>query len=328
MKHHPAYILLRALPYLLRRSFTELQRNDPLRMAGATAFFTTFALPPILVMLIQLLKLVLNPEFIRNELFNSLAEIVGPEAVGQLREVLLAFRQLAQNWWVTAAGFLFLVFIATNLFSIIKHSINQIWKIKAHPRKGMLKKMRTRSHAIIVILVAGFLFLIGIIGETMQTFIGQKIFSYSPVLSIYFNTTVNYILSLLIVTLWFAIMFRYLPDGRPSWRIALTGGLVTSLLFSAGRFVLHLLLSYSNINNLYGTSAAIVLLLLFVFYSALILFFGAAFTKMWALYCNNPIKPLPYAMHYRLVESPVGEVWEEEKNKREQRRAAAGKKGS
>jgi membrane protein len=306
-KRFLAITLVRALPHLLRRSLSELQRNDPLRMAGATAFFTTFALPPIIVILIQVLKLVLDPEMIRNELFDSLSEIVGPEAVAQLNRVLLGITRLAHNWWVTAAGFLFLVFVATNLFSIIKHSINQIWKIKPQKRRGVFKKMRTRSHAIIVILVAGFLFLIGIIAETLQTFIGQKIFSYSPLLSFYFNTTVNYVLSLLIVTIWFAIMFRYLPDGRPSWRIALTGALVTSLLFLMGRFVLHLLLSYSNINTLYGTSASIVLLLLFVFYSALILFFGAAFTKVWALHCKKPIQPLSYAMHYRLVESPAEE---------------------
>lgn len=304
----PFYALVRALPLLLRRSFVELQRNDPLRMAGATAFFTIFALPPIMVILIQVLKLVLDPDLVRAEMFSSLSDIVGPEAVGQLGQVLLGIRRLAQNWWVTAVGFLFLVFVATNLFSIIKHSINQIWKIKPQKRKGVFKKMRTRSHAIVVILVAGLLFLIGIIAETMQTFIGQKIFSYSPLLSFYFNRTVNYVLSLVIVTLWFAIMFRYLPDGRPSWRIAFTGALVTGILFSAGRFVLHLLLSYSNINTLYGTSAAIVLLLLFVFYAALILFFGAAFTKVWALYIKKPIQPLRHAMHYRLVESPAGET--------------------
>ena len=307
IKHFPVTNFLRALPYLVRRSFAELRRNDPLRMAGATAFFTTFALPPIMVILIQLLKLVLKPELIRSKMFSSLSDIVGPEAVAQLDRVLLGIGRLANNWWITVGGFLFLVFVATNLFSIIKHSINQIWKIKPQKHRGVLKKMRTRSHAVVVILVAGFLFLIGIIAETMQTFIGQKIFTYSPLLSIYFNRTVNYVFSLLIVTLWFAIMFRYLPDGRPSWRVAFTGALVTSVLFSAGRFVLHLLLSYSNINTLYGTSASVVLLLLFVFYAALILFFGAAFTKMWALHAKKPIQPLPYAMHYRLVESPAEE---------------------
>src|SRR5512133_2017292 len=107
---------------LLRDAMTELLKNDPLRMAGATAFFTTFALPPILVILIQALKLILNPDRIRAELFRSLSDIVGPEAVHQLTDVLGALRKLAQNWSITLAGFIFLLFVATTLFKVIKNS--------------------------------------------------------------------------------------------------------------------------------------------------------------------------------------------------------------
>lgn len=292
---------------LLRKAFTELQRNDPLRMAGATAFFTTFALPPILVILIQLLKWIVNPRYVRTELFESLSNIVGPEAMEQLVRVLMAFRQLAQNTWVTVGGFLFLIFVATTLFTIISNSINQIWKIRPQRRHGLLKRLRTRGHAIAVILVAGFLFLIGILAEGMQSFIGRAIFSYSPLLSFYFNTAASKIVSLVIVTIWFAIMFRYLPDGKPQWRIALMGGFVTSLLFALGRTILRVMLSYSNLNTLYGTSASAMLLLLFVFYASLILYYGASFTKTWAHYKKAPIAPLNHAMHYRLVESAEAE---------------------
>jgi membrane protein len=276
-------------------------------MAGATAFFTTFALAPIMVILIQILRWIINPQFVRDELFKSLSGIVGPEAVEQIILVLLAFRQLAHNWYITVGGFVFLVFIATNLFTVIKNSINQIWKIRPVRQQGILKKLRTRGHAIAVILVAGFLFLIGIMAEGVQAFIGRAIFSISPVLSFYFDTALNYLVSFVIVTLWFGIMFRYLPDGRPEWRIALVGGLFTSLLFALGRVVLHFLLSYSNINTLYGTSASIVLLLLFVFYSSLILYFGAAFTKAWGFFKDTPIRPLSHAIHYHIVENPVEE---------------------
>jgi membrane protein len=290
---------------LLRQAIDDLVRNDPLRMAGATAFFTTFALPPILIILTAILKLIIRPGLIQAEMFESLSEIVGPEAVQQLVQVLTAFRQMAQNWWVTIGGFLLLLLVATNLFSVIKNSINQVWKIKPQKQQSWWKRLRTRGHAVVVILVAGFLLLIGIIAEGAQTFVGRAIFSYSPLLSFYFNTAANYVVSFVIVMIWFAIMFRYLPDGRPVWRMALVGGFVTSLLFSIGRVALHFLLSYSNVNTLYGTSASVVLLLLFVFYSSLILYFGAAFTKVWAYFKNQPIEPLGHAIHYRLVESPM-----------------------
>src|SRR4028118_1686647 len=98
---------------LLRDSFKELIKNDPLRMAGATAFFTTFALPPILIIIIQLLGLVFNPEKISQQLFEELAKIIGPASVHQIISTLTAFHKLAYNWFVTVAGFIFLGFVAT-----------------------------------------------------------------------------------------------------------------------------------------------------------------------------------------------------------------------
>jgi membrane protein len=273
---------------LFRDSFLELLKNDPLRMAGATAFFTTFALPPILVIIIQALKLILDPQKVRVELFSSLSEIVGPEAVHQITDVLYALRKMAQNWWITLGGFIFLLFVATTLFKIIKNSLNQVWKIRPVRKQG---------------LVARLLFVSGLFAEGIQAFIGSYIFELSPILSFYFNTLLNYFISILVVTLWFAILFRYLPDGRPAWNIAFTGAFLTAILFTIGKVILHWLLTYSNINTLYGTSASIVLLLLFVFYSALILYYGAAFTKLWGIYRGQPIRPLPHAMHYRLIEA-------------------------
>jgi len=290
----------------------ELLKNDPLRLAGATAFFTTFALPPILVILIQTLKLFLDPRTIRTELFQNLTEIIGPEAVRQVREVLRSLQKLAESWYITIGGFLFLLFVATTLFKVIKSSINQLWRIRPQPELDKLRDVRTRVQSLLVILVAGVLFVVGIMAEGVRTIIGNYLLEFSPELSVYFNTFLNHVVSVLIVMLWFVMVFRYLPDGRPRWEIAFAGGFVTALLFTLGKIILHWLLRYSNINTLYGTSAAIVLLLLFVFYSSLILYYGAAFTKVWGRHKGQPILPLPYAADYRLMETEVQETHEDE----------------
>ena len=290
---------------LLKKALEELLKNDPLRMAGATAFFTTFALPPILVILIQVLKLVLDPRMVRKELFSSLSDIVGVEAVDQIRNILMALRNLAQNWWIIIGGFIFLLFVATTLFRVIKSSINQIWKIRAAPHRGFVRNMGGRAQSVAVIMVAGILFVVGLFAEGLQAFVGKYIFEISPLLSFYFNSILNYFFSILVVTIWFSILFRFLPDARPRWSVAFAGALLTAILFTIGKLLLHWLLSYSNINTLYGTSASIVLLLLFVFYSALILYFGAAFTKVWGIHKNMPIKPLPHAIHYKITESEL-----------------------
>ena len=304
IKNKKKYFIF-SIPELLHNSLKELIKNDPLRMAGATAFFTTFALPPILVIFIQLFKLVLEPRLIRAELFKSLSEIVGNETVRQLAQVLRAFRKLAQNWYITIAGFIFLIFVATTLFSVIKRSLNQLWKIKPDREKGILKGLRTRFHSVLVIVIAGLLFVIGLLTEGTQAIIGKFIFEISPLLAVYFHSIVKHIVSIIMATIWFAMVFRYLPDGRPQWKIAFMGAFLTALLFTIGKILLHWLLTYSNITTLYGTSASIVLLLLFVFYSSLILYYGAAFTKIWGIYKGEPIRPLPHATHYRLVEADI-----------------------
>ncbi|MFN2457888.1 MAG: YihY/virulence factor BrkB family protein [Chitinophagaceae bacterium] len=287
---------------LFGKAFGELGKNDPLRMAGATAFFTTFALPPILVILIQVLGLIFDPNNIRQQLFRNLSGIIGTDSVQQIINTLSAFRVLAKNWYVTLGGFIFLLFIATTLFKVIKSSLNQLWKIKVVRKRNLWSVLRSRLQSVIVILIAGVLLVIGILAEAAQAFLGKYIVEISPVFATYFNNALNYLLSIIIVTLWFAIVFRFLPDGRPTWKIALTGGFITSLLFNIGKVVLRWLLTLSNINTIYGASGSIVLLLLFVFYSSLILYYGATFTKVLAIHSNMPIRALSHAMHYQLSE--------------------------
>jgi len=273
---------------VLKDTFKLFLENDPLKMAGATAFFTMFALPPILIILVQFFSLFIDPETIRHELFASLSNIFGREAVRQIVSVIRAVKKLSYNWVATALGFIFLLFVATTVFKIIRSSINQIWGVeKKPPEKKVMASLRSRSLSLGVIFVTGLLFSIGVFIETVQVFIGNYFVKLFPSLSGVFNQLLSFIISTLITAIWFLIIFRYLNDSRPKWGIAWTGALFTSILFAVGKIILHLLLTYNNINNIYGASASIVLLLLFVFYSAMILYYGTAFTKVWEQHKSN-----------------------------------------
>jgi membrane protein len=289
----------------MRDSLRELLRNDPLRMAGATAFFTTFALPPILLILIQVLSLVFNRRTISRQLFQHLSTMLGRDTVRQVYQILGALRKMGQNWWITIGGFIFLLFVATTLFKVIISSVNQIWNIKMIDNRGFLLTMKNRLHAVVVILIAGLLFALSMLAEGMQAVLGKYLNELSPFAAVYFKSALSYIVSVIIVTTWFSVMFRYLPDGRPMWRVAIAGALMTSILFNIGKLILHWLLSRSNITTVYGASGSLVLLLLFVFYCSLILYFGSAFTKIWGIWIGRPIKPLPNAMHYHLAEVEI-----------------------
>lgn len=259
-------------------------KNDPLRMAGATAFFTMFALPPILILLVQVFSLFINPQKIHQELFSGLSDIFGPEAVRLIINVIKAFNKLTYNWVATIAGFLFLTFVATTLFKVIKSSLNQVWALPAQQNRKAITTISSRLQSLVVILSTGLIFSVAVFIETLQVFIGKYFYKILPGISPFFNQFQAFVISTFIIAIWFLMIFRYLSHARPAWRIAWVGALFTSILFSFGKIILHLLLSYNNINNIYGASASVVLLLLFLFYSAMMLYYGAAFTKTWAIH--------------------------------------------
>jgi len=287
---------------LLKYSFVNIKRNDPLRMAGATAFFTTFALPPILIILFQLFSLFLSKRLVGAQMMEIFTDTLGKGSAIQIRQTTRGFGTLARNWYISVGGFLFLVFVATTLFSVIKNSLNEIWNIRVKDKPGILFNLRLRARSLGIILVAGLLFLAGIFMDGFQILSGNYLEKIWPMGGRYFKGALNEIVSAIIVTTWFIVLFRYLADGRPSWRVAISGGCLTGVLFSAGKAVLSFLMRNSNINTLYGASGSIVLILLFVFYSSFILYFGASFIKVYAEAIQQPLRLVNKAFRYQLRE--------------------------
>jgi membrane protein len=288
---------------ILPKSFTVLKNSDPLRMAGATAFFTVFALPAILIIIIQLFGLFINPQLLDSELMTRLTEILGKEGATQIRLTLINFRGLAENWYITIAGFLFLVFVATTLFNIIKNSFDQIWNIRVESHPGILFLLKIRTKSFIVILLAGILFLGGIFTEGLEVFLGKNLEDLFPGAGKLFQGLTNGFVSAIIFTSWFVVLFRYIADGIPGWRATIWGGILTGTLFTVGKLFIKWGLSHSNLTTLYGASGSIVLLLLFVFYSSFVLYYGACFIKVYSEEWNDPLLPVNKAYRYQLKET-------------------------
>ncbi len=291
--------------FLLRKSLVEFRKNDPLRMAGATAFFTTFALPAVLIIIIQVFGLVLSPRFMTRQLFNSLGELVGKNTAGELHKTLFQVRHLFKNWIEASLGFLFLIFVATTLMKVIKDSLNQLWSIRVGKKLGIKFSLMNRVKSFMVILVAGILFLIVLLAEGGINLVQQNSNGLTPMHGLLAKSFYRQIISLILVTIWFSLLFKFLPDGRPGWKTVITGAAFTGLLFTAGKLLLQWLLNYSSMQTIYGASAASVLLLLFVFYSSFMFYFGACFTRVWAEFKNQPIQPAKYAEKYKWSHVPA-----------------------
>jgi membrane protein len=279
-----------------------MKRNEPLRLAGATAFFTTFALPPILIILFQLFGLFVGQKLMGTELRELLSDTFGPGVAKQVRETTRGFRTLSHNWYTTVFGFIFLLFVATTLFTVVKNTLNDIWNIKLKEKQGFLFNLVIRARSMAIIVSAGILFIASILMDGFEILAGNNIEKIWSGGGRFFESALNEIAGVIVVTTWFVILFRYVADGRPTWRASFLGGLLTGILFSVGKTVLSYLIKTSNITSIYGASASFVFILLFVFYSSFILYYGASFIQVYSERKRTPVKPMHKAYKYRLQE--------------------------
>lgn len=281
-----------------------LAADDPLRMAGATAFFTTFALPPMLIIIVSALGLFFDRGKVGREVLGKVGNVLGDDGRGQILTVIRSVRGFQLSPLAAVLLFIFLVFVATTLFLVIKDSINQLWRIQVNKKRHFVSVLLSRLKAIGFILFTGVLFLAVMAIEFVQAYLGPYISEISPRLGDYVHGTLNHIVSLVVVTTWFFTLFRFLPDGRPTPKVNLVGALLAGVLFSVGKYVLGFVLS-GRIKEIYGTSGSLVLIMLFVFYSALILYYSAAFTRVWGIHSGAEIMPLPHASGYHISKNEV-----------------------
>lgn len=259
--------------------------NDPLRMAAATSFFASFALPPIMIILIEIFGLFGNPRTVRHDLFQQLGVGVDRNIAIQVRDILRNLHYLPLNPGMRIGGFIFLLFVATTLFEVIKNSLNQLWAFKLRTRQGLGFELLHRAKSVGIILMGGLLFTTVLLGDAKGWLLPLQV-----------NETLYRAVTALAAILWFILILKYLSFGRPAWKTATGGAVFTGLLFSAGELILHRFLDYNALKTIYGASTSLALLLLFVFYCSFIFYFGACFTRALGEHMGRPILAAGYAM--------------------------------
>jgi len=284
----------------LKDAFLQLNRSEPLMLASATAFFTLFSLAPILVILLNILSILFRNRKITGELFQPIEKVFGTETSEQIRTVVENVKSLGSEWYITVAGFFFLLFVATNLMTIVKKAINQVWRIRKNSAKKIKYSLRERLVGILLLLSMGFVFILSLLLDTSVAFLEGYLHELIPWVDTLVIRTVNIVFSILAVTAWFTLLFKILPDAIVHWKVALVGGLLTAVLFTLGKWILGRLLNYSNMVTIFGAFASVFFILLFIFYASLILYYGAAFTYCYAAASDTPVKPRKYSDRYEV----------------------------
>lgn len=289
---------------VIKQSFSDFFEDRILKLSAALAYYTLFSLPGLLIIVIWFTDIFYRQQAIEGTIYGQIADLVGRDAAAQVQLTIRNASLSGAGRVAAIVGVITLIFGATSVFGEIQDSINVIWRLKSKPKKGMgwLKLITNRLLSFSIILCLGFLLLVSLLlNSIMDLFIEQltRVFPDTEVIVAY---AFNMILTFLITSLLFGLIFKVLPDARIRWKEVRAGAFATAILFMAGKFLIGYYLGQSNMSSVYGAAGSIIVVLLWVYYSAIILYFGAVFTRAYAMQTGSNIYPNNYAVWVEQVE--------------------------
>lgn len=273
--------------------------DNAFKHSAAVSFYTLFSLAPITIIAVTVAGVFLGREAAHQQLIDQLAALVGKASAEMMQKAAEASQQEDNSGWKTALGVGLLLFGATTVFAQLQDSLNKIWGVRAKPsRRGWLLLLFHRLVSLAMVLTVGFLLLVSLILTTLLTSVLGRFgagWSQSALLLQATDITVG----LVVVTLLFAMLFKIMPDVRLRWRDVWIGAFVTAVLFTVGRHLIAFYLGRSTVASIYGTAGSLVALLLWVYYSCAILFFGAEFTRAFRRTQGLKVEPKATAVQVR-----------------------------
>lgn len=287
---------------ILKQTFKDFADLKITRMSAALAYYTVFSIAPMLIVIITLCDIFLGRKAIEGEVYDQIKSFVGSDAAMQIQQFITNATISNDISWASVVGAVALTFAATGVFAEIQDSINLIWRLKAKPRKGWLKILVNRLLSFSMVVTLGFILLVSLVINAALGLLTDQLVSLFPEAEVYIAYGVNILLQFITISFLFGIIFKVLPDAKIQWKDVRAGAFTTALLFMLGKFAIGFYLGKSNISSSYGAAGSLVIILLWVYYSATILYFGAAFTKVYAQYTGRHIYPNSYAVWIQQIE--------------------------
>lgn len=281
---------------LIRKAAHNFNENDPIMLAGALAFFTVFAIPPILIMIIFCLGIFTGHETATQEIFRQVEELIGMASADILQDIVEHYFVEDQNILQRLLAIGIFVFASSSFFIIIQHALNRIWNVQPKSKKNLGKILENRALSFGIIIVMGLILVLALGTNTVFLAIKDDLNVLSPLLTPFVLTVLGVLISLLLGTLSFGVVYKFLPDVIIEWKVVWVGAGLTSFLFLLGKYIIGFALRSSNVQAMYGTAGSTAIFLLWVFYSSIILFFGAKITQQYALSFAQTIQPKEHAV--------------------------------
>ncbi len=293
---------------LTKHTFSDFFTYNVVKLSAALAFFTIFSLPGLIIIIIWFSDLFYGRDVVEGSVYKQIEGFVGHDAALEIQQMIRSATASSESSFATIVGIAALIIGATNVFEEIQNSINHIWRLKARRRKGLrwIKFVLNRLLSFSMIVVLGFILLVSlVINGAMDIFLDRLMVNH-PELTVLLVYIINLILTFLIATFIFAAIFKVLPDARIAWKHVTIGAFVTAFLFMLGKFVINYYLGHNRMTSAYGAAGSIIVVLLWVYYSSMILYFGAAFTRVYAVHKGSQIYPNSYAVWVQQIEVESG----------------------
>lgn len=306
---------IKGLWQILKDAGAGFRRHKVLKLSASLAYYTIFSLGPMMLVIIFFSDLFWGREAIEGTIYSQISGVVGDAAALQIQDIIKN-ASISGNNFTAVISFVMLLIAATTAFTEMQDSINTIWNLRVKEGSGWLQMLKNRALSFSIVAGLGFLLLVSlIINGLLEGFMSklQEMFPQAAVVVVYI---VNLLLTLLVVAFLFAIIFKVLPDAVIRWKDVAAGALFTAVLFMIGKFCITFYINNSNMGSTYGSAGSLVILMLWVYYSSTILYFGAEFTKAYAMKYGSEIKPDEYAVTVQVVqvESSESSVQQNEKN--------------
>ncbi len=297
----------RELWELLRASALEWYNDNTFRLSAALAFYTIFSMAPILLIAVAVAGLWFDEATALRHVLREIEALVGPEGARAVAPILSRVRPESQNPGAALLGFVLLAIGSTAVFAELQSALNWVWDVQVTPRRGYLRSLvRDRLQSFAIVLSVGFLLLVSLVLSAAlsatQEFLEGRV---QPIPFVW--RVLHFVVSYLMTAGLFALIYRFLPDVKLTWRDVGIGALATAGLFTGGKYLIGLYLGRAAFASDYGAAGSFVVLLIWVYYSALISFFGAEFTHVYAQRFGSQTRPEPHAERVGRKDDPVSE---------------------
>jgi membrane protein len=287
---------------LLMTTFNNFLDDKGLKFSASLAYYTVFSLAPLMMLLVFIVSLFFGNDAFQGRIYPEIKGFVGAGAAAQIQDMIKSI-QLGKSFTAITIGIVTVIVGATGIFLEIQDSLNIIWRVKAKPKRGWVKMITNRVLSFSLVISLGFLLLVSLLVNGLINALSDRLSHYfHDYFTIMLFNGMNVAVTFIVISILFAIIFKFLPDVKIEWKHVRIGAFFTALLFMLGKYLISIYISSSNMGSAYGAAGSIIIIFVWIYYTSALLYMGAEFTQVYTDYSGGHIEPADYAVHVQQTE--------------------------